>query len=290
MDIYALRSWELKDLVYFFRISIGLVVLAILSVVVWPQFKDFVLIAHTLAQIMVFFLALKIYAVSPDKMQDIGYLVNGLDINPHILINALDLNLCIDAPGGLLARHKREDPLIISTFPKIRVWGFRFLLIIANEQNEVFFVSFGPITSRTQIVRHLTPFYHFGSGEFNRIELGRFPFNMIKEKQRLKMFFLVFLPFFRSDKYSPYLSEGSYWAEGVTSPNINIGSGTGTPSISTTVYYSDIEYQGVGVKIKANIKPDAKPHIINDIFKKYAKEFARTKKVKQYQSINGELI
>ena len=291
LDIYALRSCELRDLVYYFRIAIGIVILAILSVVKWPQSTNLILVMHTLSQIAIFFIALRVYAVSPDRMQDIGYLVNRLDINPHILVNALDLKLYIDAKGGLLARRvKREEPLIISAFPKIRVWGFRFLLIIANEQNRVFFVSFGPITSGTQIVRHLTPFQQFGMGEFNRIELGRFPFNMIKEKQELKIFFLFFLPFYRGDTYNPYLTEGHYWAEGVASPNINIGSGTGTPSISTTVSYEDIEYQGVGVNIKTSVKLDAKSHVVNDVFKKYAREFERTKKIKQYQEIDGGLI
>lgn len=292
LDIYAIRSGELKPLVGCFRQAIGLVIIAILTVAKWPYLVNTVLIIHAIAQLTLFLVALRIYAVSPDKLQEAGYLVRDLDINPHALVNALDLKLAIDPAGGLFPKRRvqREDPLVISIFPKIRVWGFRFLLVIYNAKEEVFYVAFGPLTSKTKMIRHLPPIDFFGTREFNRVELGRFPFNMIEEKQELKLAFLVFLPFFQGEKCCPYFTEGRHEVGGISSSTFLCGSSLGMWSLTTSRRYEGIEYEGNGINVRTRLVSDAKPHVINDVFRKYNKEFDRTKFIRQYQDIRGGLL
>jgi hypothetical protein len=242
-------------------------------------------------QLILLLVAIRIYAVSPNKLQEACYLVRVMDINPHSLINAMDLSLSIDPIKKFRFRPANKNyPLAINMFPKIRIWGYRFFLTIYNDEGDVFFVSFGPITQNTEIIRYLTPIDIFSTGDFNRVELGRFQFNMVEKKQDLRIAFLMFIPFFHGEKCSPCMTEGRHAAHGTLSPDISISSSLGMFSIDTSHRYNDIEYSGNGIYIKARVVSDAKPHVINNIFSKYVKKFVRTRHIKQYKDIKGRLF
>ncbi len=290
LDMYALRSKELKALVFWFWVALGVAILAIVAVSLFPEQKNILLVMHAILQIGILFIGIRVYAVSPDKMKDIAYLVNELDINPHTLVNALGLNLSLDAKGGLLTKNrKREDPLILSLFPRIRVWGFRYLLVVNNKEGEVFFVSFGPIVSNTAMIRHLAYPSWLGAKEYNRVEVGHCPFDLIEKEQELKISLLIFLPFYRHEASAPYLMVGRYQIYGKESASLTLGSTLGMSSLSAANTYEDIECRGVGDDIRLTVRDGAKDNVLNKVIRKYLRDIETAPKIQEYQDLNGRL-
>lgn len=291
LDIYRIRSKELELLIEKFRLAIWLAILAIVCAGVWLKYTNLVLVSHAFLQFVILLFAIKTYAVSPDRLQSVSYLVSELDINPHVLINALDLNISVDTGKSLFSRIKREDPLKINLTPKMRIWGFRFLLLISGKDDNTYYVSYGPITAKTQIWRHLVPPHElFKRTEYNRIEIGSFSFNLIEQGQKLDIKFLIFLPFFKHEESAPFIMEGIFEVRGKESETFTTSSSLGAWSITTTRTYGDIKFKGEGIELyKFNLlKKDS--NILNKVVNKLYTDLIKTKTIKQFQSLEGKLL
>lgn len=290
LDTYRIRSNELKNLVRIFYFAIGIVMAAIISILIFQSMSNIILISHALSQIIIFILAIKTYAVSPDRLQEADYLIKELDINPHALINALDLNLFIESGKDVFPMIHREYPLKINLTYKIRVWGFRFLFLVSGTNNEVYFLSFGPINSKTPSWRVLVPPDKFGGTEYNWIEIGSFPFNLIEKKQKLNFTFLIFLPVFKYEELHPLITKTTFEVPGRDGEKILTGSSLGMWSIITSRTYKDVTYQGEGAKLyKVEVKKED-DKILNKVIKQFSAELRKAKTIKQYKDIKGSLI
>jgi|Deesub1362A_J573_1020465.scaffolds.fasta_scaffold02740_2 hypothetical protein len=289
-DTYRVRSKELSSLVWIFFIAILVAAVAIILIFARKNLINYIVAVHAFLQLCILVWAIKVYAINPDRLQDAGYLVREMDINPHSLVSALDLRLSIDSGKPVGVEISPEDPLRINLSTKLRVFGFRFLYIIYGEMDKVYFISFGPITAKTQLWRHLLPPDKFwGGGEYNRIELGSFQFNLVEEEKRLSIIFLVFLPFFKHEQLSPLVAYQEVKIER-ESGRLLTGMSGGMWPISTMTTIEDIVYRGEGTRIYELKWVGKEDDVLKKIIDRFGQKIIKTSKIKQYESIEGNLV
>jgi len=300
IDTYYIRFQELKPLISIFHLSILVAILAIL-LISFPdrlnpflgiQFSRYVIVGHSIIQLALLVFGVRIFALNPNKLQQAGYLVRELDVNPHSLVAALGLATNVSINKPLSEKTKESDPLQALLKTNLRVFGYRFLYVVYGENNEdVYFVSCGPITPDTEISRSLVPKISFWkSGELNHIELGSFQFNAIKKKpQRLNILLLVFIPFFKNETLSPFYVENSFEIGKSSGHTISISN---SAPVDPMKRFNGVQYRGSDNKIielKCNIKKQ-EYKIVGDVVEKFKREIMVRKNIKQYSDLEGKLL
>lgn len=303
-DAYRIRSQELNKVIRLFLASIFLMGGSYVLGIYWGdyilewfniQFKEIIIPLNVLSQLGILLSAIKCYAIDPDKMQDVHYLTNELDINPHSLINALDLTISYSNAKQFREMTKREDPLTISLNIGLRAYGFRFLYVITDEEGRIYYISFGPVTANMKGAWRsiLTPTKYNKSGEYNRVDIGSFQFNLIKEEKKLNTILLVFLPFFENEKYHPMYSEGHYETSGIGEGYITSSTG-GMWKIDSMNNYRNISYKGRGLKIKflefSGEEKESMDKVLKKVVQKFKHKILSIKKICQYSSLDGNLL
>ncbi|MFA5035436.1 MAG: hypothetical protein WC500_06630 [Candidatus Margulisiibacteriota bacterium] len=289
LDIYALRSEELNMLVNILIASFICTALAVLISLFVPLISSYVAIIHMIIQLLICIFAIKHYIVNPDKMCEIDYIVNKLDINPHDLIDSMGLEGYAGLDGALFRAPSRETPININLSLKLRVKSFRFIYFISNGTEDVYQVALGPIKANTKLWRHRLPEVlkeKLKSDEMNRIEISKFQFNTINNKMRMqfKVTFLFFISFFDYETINPYTLSFLYESE---PESINWGAGTGTLKNNNT--YKQIKFKGKGDKI-FNILTKNETEIETKIIKKYSKLLMKSNKIRVFTSYKGDLL
>lgn len=284
LDIYRVRSDELKELkgVFYFSILLAFVSLmaaAILVVFEAEEYNSLVLVAHGLGQLFILTFLVEIYISRPDRISDIGYLVRELSINPHSLINALRLQLHYSA-GNL--RPSREDPLHIYLSTKLRAYGFRYFYAVADESlTKLHYVSFGPIDKEKMFSRRLIP-----GGEQSEVKLGSFQFGMIGEPgQEAKVRLFIFLPIFRQENTHPFVADQQQ-SVGVAL----VSSDGGMWPVRTDRKEEKISCRGKGVRIDSLEVDDGDSDIFLKAVNKYRAEFMKTRRIREYGDVSGNLL
>lgn len=285
LDIYRVRSAELQATVDKFYVSVGLAVAALIFSFVWPDGRDCALTVHPILQLAITLWALKSYSTDPDRLSSPLYLVRNCEINPHLVITAMGMSVTLSSGLPVSRRQTWEDPLNIDLSMKLRVYGFRFLFFIADEEGKVYYVSFGPVTSKTSTLRHLL---HPASGlsEINSIRIGKFKFNQFAAPKVLTGHFLVFLPFFEQEKLNPMLLTVSnhFSRDRLTSA---LG---GTGKVESDRVYLGITFSGAGESVKEvgveDLPRDNNP-LINRVMLRYRTEFLRAAKIESITDDDG---
>jgi hypothetical protein len=302
LDIYRIRSNELSAVVRVFYVAIVLALGSLLIILIFGDQKiesrfinlsvsQLTVYLHAVLQIAILIWAIRTYATHPNQLQDARYLVKEMEINPYTLISALGLKLSLDSGKFGKGGQKKEDPLMIILSMNLRVTGFRFLYIVAGQDGKVYFVSFGPITAKTQLWRHLVAPNKFReSGEYNWIELGSFQFNLIKQQQALDVTFLVFLPFFKQEKLSPLVGQLRLDVYGKDSDQMHGAVSGGMGPIIMTQTLKDIIYRGEGTRIDDLKYTGDETKALKKIIDRFGGEIAKSRKIKQYSEINGNVI
>jgi hypothetical protein len=288
LDVYAVRMGELNSVKEWFLRSIFLAVVAILVSLLLPTLRNIVLSLHPISQLVILLLAINTYTMDPDKVASPEYLVKNCEVNPHAFIQALNISAYYSADNE---RVTEEDPLTINLSMKLRVYGFRFLFILTDQDNKVFFVSYGPITAKTELWRHiLRPEY--GVAEHDRIPIGKFKFNSFTDPKKYVAHLLIFMPFYEHETVSPIWGEGVLEFAGNKS-GLRISQ---SPFASISNYsscYKGISFRGGGVKIfesKTNSDFKDKISVIDSVFNKYKKDFVRTTKIKTTEDYKGGIL
>lgn len=307
-DSYRIRSNELYAVIIWAYISI---VIAIISYVLLYFFRDYtiiyirniriisrdlIILSHFALQLVVLIFVIRTYAVKPDKIQDIHYLATEMDVNPHVLVNALGLDISYSTMKDFFEKPSREEPLRINLDNTLRAYGFRFLYVVSNQEGDVFYLSFGPITANTKEVwRHLIiPTKYQESGEYNRVEIGRFQFNLIEKKQELDVVLFIFIPFFKNEVYSPIMGTSRYEVGGLESASFTTASTGGMWKIDSSDVYRKIKFKGAGLKMtdlkyEGNTK-DKIDEVTQKIVEKYGRKVCQVNKITQFTSIKGDLL
>jgi len=293
LDIYRIRSKELSKLIWLFYFVVGAAILAVVIVLVFPRTSDWTVPLHAIVQLGILLVAVKTFAVSPGRIQEADYLVRELCFNPHALQSALGLNIEIGSEKRLLELVKKEDFLNINLGFDIRVFGFRFLFVVSTENGRVYFVSFGPVTAKSPFWRHLVPpplSDVFLRGEYNRMEIGKFQFNLVEGPQELDLHLLVFLPFFKVEKLNPLMGTGSIRVLGRDARE-TLRESTGVSGISQSAGIDNsVTYRGEGTKLlELDVREDDKTAVAQ-VVRKFRREIIRTKKIKYYSDIEGRLL
>lgn len=282
-DIYRIRAGELRSLMsiwtlailYFFVATIYLYLSSIGRIL---DYANFILITHLAFQLLFLWLAIKIFAIDPDKLQQAGYLVKNLGLHPHALVSALDLNLYIQRGKELFEKFDRNDPLEINLNIRLRAFGFRFLYMVSGKDKTIYYVAYGPVTERNSI-RYLLPDV-FDNEEYNKIKLGSFKFNLIGAQEVEETLF-IFLPFFKDEQLSPMVQTRK-----ITVPLGSIFGGTW--SINTMRVYKDIQYSGEGLSLKY-VKYSGNDPIMKQILAKFSKDI-KSKKIIEISNTEGKLF
>lgn len=291
-DSYRIRSQELSSLIKVYCLSIlyagiGLSYIYLFNRLVISfnsftfNFSSIILVLHTFFQLVILLLTIKTYAIDPNRLQDLAYLVKEMGLNPHALISALDLNMSIDRGKELFEKFNKKDPLRINLSLRLRVFGFRFLYIVSDKNQKVFYISYGPITQKN-LVRYLVPSSIFKSGEYNKINLGSFQFNLIK-KQEIEEVLLIFLPFFKDETLSPMIQTRKN-----TVPLVSIYGGTWP--VSTMKTYKDIKYTGEGLNIQSLKYIGNKKTFLKKIINKLSVKIMKAKEINEMFNIKGRLL
>lgn len=295
--MYRIRSNELSSLVRIFYAVIGIAALAIAFTrfggrPIELNWQDGFLMATALSQFGVLMWAIRTYAVSPDRLEDVSYLVRQMDVNPHALVSAMGLNLSIDSGKELAGKVTRQDPLSINLSMKLRVFGFRFFCMVSGRDGKVYYLCFGPVTPKVPFYRLLfPPDKLWPSGEYNYVALGSFQFNMIQQEQDVDITLLIFLPFFKQEKLSPMVGHGRFEVRGQNSQGIVTASSLGMSHMSTERLLRDITYRGESTKIYELGYVGEDPNdAIGKAIMKFGREFRRTRKIREYSSLTGSEI
>jgi hypothetical protein len=287
LDIYRVRSAELKATVNKFYGSVILAAVALIMSFLWPSGRDVVLAVHPVLQLGLMLWALRCYSTDPDRLSSPLYLVRECDINPHLMIAAMGMRNVISSGLSLDRQQGWDDPLNISLMMNLRVFGFRFLFIISDAEGKVFYVSFGPITPKTQSWRQLVN-PAWGMTEINSIEIGRFKFNQFATSKTLNCHLLVFLPFFEHEKLNPMLSTATVDIEG-RGGNLVAAHGPMCKVESDSVYRG-ITFSGVGENVNdvdvVDLPKNNNP-LINRVMRKVRAEFFRASKIESMTDANG---
>lgn len=307
IDIYDIRSSELNPLIKLFYASIAAVFVSVVLIFVvndaelcikssCVSWSAIITVLHLLVQLTILVKAINTYAVNPNNLRDISYLVQNMDINPHSLVNALGLSMSINSEKGILDRTNRDEPQTINLETQIRVYGYRFLLIVWNEEKNTFFTSFGPITQKTKgIWRHILPPNVLSSREeYNRIELGKFEFNLIEKPSDLKLTLLIFLPYKSNQEFPPMIGEARHEVYGIDSERYTSSSSLGMWQIESIVTYDKITCSGVGAELEeieySGDAKDTNDKVLKAAIDKYKNELINCTEVKQYSSREGDLV
>jgi hypothetical protein len=287
LDIYRVRSVELKATVNMFYGSVGLALVSLFLSFAWPASRDIVLTVHPILQLVIMLWALKSYSTDPDRMSSPLYLVRNCEINPHLVITAMGMSVTLSSGLPVNQRQTWEDPLNIDLSMKLRVYGFRFLLFVADDAGGVYYVSFGPVTSKTNILRHLLH-PSLGISEINSIRLGQFKFNQFAAGKTLTCHFLVFLPFFENEKLNPmwFTLNNQFSRDRLTSA---FG---GTGKVESDRVYRGITFSGAGESVKEvgveDLPRDNNP-LINRVMRRYQTVFLRAAKIESVTDDDGLL-
>ena len=285
LDIYRVRSAELQATVNKFYLSVSLAALALILAFACPKSRDFVLTVHPVLQLAVTLWALKSYSTDPDRLSSPLYLVRNCEINPHLLITAMGMSITFSSGLPLTQRQTWEDPLNIDLNMKLRVYGFRFLFFVADNDGKVYYASFGPVTSKTTMLRQLL---HPGTGlnEISSFRLGSFQFNQFTPAKTLTGHFLLFLPFFEHEKLNPMLvTMGSEFGR----ENMIAATG-GTGKVYSDSVYAGITFSGAGEKVKdVAIEDFARNNnpVINRVMRKLRANFLLASKIETITDANG---
>lgn len=287
LDIYRVRSAELQSTVNKFYGSVTLAAAALILSFAWPSGQECVLMVHPVLQLGITLWALKSYSTDPDRLSSPLYLVRDCEINPHLIVTAMGMNISFSTGLPLDRRQDRDDPLNVNLGMKLRVYGFRFLFIIADNEGKVYQVSFGPITSKTKTWRHLLH-PSLGMNEINRIEIARFKFNQFPTPKNFTCDFLVFLPFFEHEKLNPMLLTESVNVAG-RGGNMLSASGT-TGKVESDRIYRGITFSGAGEVVKEvsieDLPKDNNP-VINRVMRKFRTDFLLASKIESISDYNG---
>jgi len=293
LDIYRIRARELTKLIWLFSAAVGAAILAVVTVLAFPRTSDWTVSLHAIVQLGLLLTAVKTFPVRAGRIQEADYLVRELDFNPHSLTSALGLNVEIRSEKGLLELVKKEDFLNINLAFDLRIFGFRFLFVVSGDNERVYFVSFGPVTAKSPFWRHLVPpplSDVFPRGEYNRIEIGKFQFNLVKDRQELNLHLLVFLPFFKVEKLKPLVGTGSIEIFGSDSRETR-REHTGVTGVFQTAGVDDwITYRGEGTKLLELDVSEEEKTPVAQVVRKFRKEIIVTRKIKYYSDIEGRLL
>lgn len=287
LDMYRIRSGELRATVSKFYLSIAVATLTLAAAQIRPNLRDGLLTVHPILQLLILWWAVETYSVGPDQLSSPLYLVRDCDINPHLLISAIEMKLSFGR-SDLGRAQTWEDSLSIDLWIKLRLVGFRFLFILADAEGKIFYVSYGPVTGRTRIWRYLLE-PMAGIPEMNRIELGRFKFNQFVEEKQLRGILLIFLPIY-NEKLHPMLLETSIHVPGRNKGTMLANSGGSGPAVSSDTVYARAWYRGEGSNISdIEIENDVRggDPVIDRIIKKFKNDFLWTDKIEEIEDING---
>ncbi|MDO8511835.1 MAG: hypothetical protein Q7S57_01065 [bacterium] len=271
LDIYDIRTRELKELVAIFRLSIELTILFTLIMWGWGtqewygfSLSDMAIVTHLITQLCLLIWAIRIYAIKPGKLQDAEYMVKELGLHPHSLLNALELHVNLESQISKDDKVDSRTPLIIFLRLSLRIFGYRFMILVYDEQNKLYYLSTGPITHKSKIWRHFTDkFGIWNKGEFSEIEIGKIKLNLLQKPKDYTFVFLLFLPFFKKELTSPL-----YMRRILTLPDGNLLSHSNVDRLNSIDYFREIEYGGEGLRINnlRYVGPDNKSvfkHVLN---------------------------
>jgi len=257
-DMYAIRSKELSKLVAIFYISIFMAVLALIftkffgnqHLYYFSQFSYTEVIKpfHLLIQLSLLICAINLYAVNPDKLQNIQYLVDEMFINPNSVVDAMKLGLIYSRGSYPLSSPINEMPVRISLNVSLRVFGYKYLYLIYGNDKKVYYVSVGMAKSSSKNLLRAFGFatQYNQSGEYSSITMGYFKFGLV-EKQTLRTTLLIYLPS-ANEESSPLIIDGSYEALGKDSKRLIIGQ-SGGESISPAMSYPKVIYKADNKRI-----------------------------------------
>jgi hypothetical protein len=282
-----LRSEELASTVKKFYLAILVGIVATGIVVVWPAADQCVVPIHAIGQLVILWWAIKTYATDPDRIASLGYLVRDCDVNPHLLIEAMDLHISLSYQGET-GKQTKESPLAINLSMGLRLRGFRFIYAVTGKEDRLYFVSYGPVSPETKLWRHLL---HpaLGMSEYNRIEIGKIRFNMLDKASELRSWALIFMPFYPQEKNMPLYSSTNLDYIGLQTGSI-LSSGTNLGPIDTDTHYRGITFFGQDTQIcDLQFQDDGADPTINKVVKKYLKPFVSSKVIQQFEDVAGRL-
>jgi len=287
LDIYRVRSTELRATLNTFYISVLLAAVTLVASAVWSQGRDLFLTVYPVLQLGLLLWAIRSYGADPDRVSSPLYLVKECEINPHLVIAAMGMSITFSSGLPISQRQDWEDPLNIDLCMKLRVYGFRFFFVIADAEGKVYYVSFGPITAQTNNWRHLlNP--ACGMNEINSTNIGKFQFNHFATAKTFTCHLLVFLPFFKHEKLNPMLRTESVCAGGRGGNMISAAGTTG--KVESDRVYRGITFSGTGEKIVdvgvEDLPKDNNP-AINRVVRKFQKEFLQASEIKSLTDIEG---
>ena len=281
LDIYRIRSEELKPLILLYITAVTLAAISMITIGIFKDLKPIIIYSHLALQISILIVSIKTYALNPNKLRDISYLVRNLTINPHFLIESLNIS-----PS--LSPISKDNSTNIDTYElnlhfEFPIINFRFLFILSGDDNKVHFVSFGTVSKKLNFKKHILPFSDVFGGEFNRVELCNIPLKDFRITDRYNMHFLLFTGFYPKDQYNPYYSFSSSYhklPDGVFDMSMDL------PEIRGNVLFDGIKYGAIGDKINTiEVNGD---DIVSKVFNYYIVEFLRTKKIHSYVFIDGK--
>jgi hypothetical protein len=282
LDVYDLRFRELKPFYWLFLASIA-VVLVTLLVTTWSRdWAQTALSLNPVCQLMILLLSVHAYTVQPGRLSSAPYLVHACDINPHLLAEALKLGLHFRPCNPSFHVRTREEPLSIQLTFRFRVHGFRFVLIVADENGIARFVSFGPMTAQTKFFRHLLD-RSFGFQEMNDLEIGRCKLNAIRGRA-CTVSLLIFMPLFRDDELFPMF--GSLRFEGGTERDELVSGHSGIAALRPDRVYRGVRFRGLGSKLtsfEVSSAAEEREEPIASVLERYRREIMKTRRLRQYE-------
>lgn len=281
LKAYAVRAKDVKRLAYLFFLSLLFIVISILLIAACPSHALAVGLSHLLSQIGIAGGGLYAYAVQPDKLRKIDFLVHELDINPISIMNALEIDYSIGYAGQEPFPYDRSAPLDIFMSPNLRLYGYRLFCVVHDSATNVYFVSWGLVSGKSKWYRHMLPDDEIFGGEVNRLSIGSLAFNRIVEKQKQLSFALfLFLPFYKTEVLNPFYSTVQMPTQEVA------GSTLGSNRISGFKRHKGILFRGKGEKLFS-------VEILNDedflcrLVGRYEKRIRTARKLQHWGSMDG---
>jgi len=206
LNTYSLLSWALRILIELLVLAVALTVLTILLCDLFQPAGRLIGLANAFSQLFIFGVAVRTRAPAPDKLSQVPYLIQHLEISPHSLFSAMKLEVLIQYVGQ--SPQSRDNPLEIALTSELRVGGYRIAAFLASEdEKRLFWFCGGIIAGRSRIVRNIVKPDEFGVWDQCTITLGEFPFNLVVEKN-LQFRIYVFVPLWNMKAEHPLYGFG----------------------------------------------------------------------------------
>lgn len=281
---YTIRRKELRSILWILAISIFSMVIAIFLSYIFSGYSREIFFFHLIVQLFILSLAIRLAAISADKIYDLRYLIRGLGMNPFDLIDALEITPSIEHGKFILfSNFSSDDPLIAGISSKINIWGYRFLFA-AYDNSKVYFASMGMLspkaTARTIILKP----DRFFQGELNRIDLGKFCFHKIKGVKILNLVFLMFPDFYKNDERAPFSSQGTMEIYSAQSRGIPFS--YTLSKIESDTLFDNIKYRYERYSMKITNIED-QDDLISKIVDKYRNKITTSRKIVVEKSKKG---